>query len=301
MSAHPAGVTGSFTAGAKHNGQGDVMAAFSSRGPGGFGIKPDITAPGVQILAGNTPTPDAVERARRASTSRPSPERRCRPRTSPGSAALLKALHPDWTPGQIKSAMMTTAKKSVVKEDTVTPADPFDYGSGRVDLTKAGTPGLTFDESAARMFALGNDSANAVNLNLPSINIPLLPGRVTTQRTAKNVTSQTQTYKVTTSAPAGSKITVSPDSFTLIPGDSVRLTITVSSDAPTGQYFGQIKLDPSRNSLPDLFLPVAFVPQQGSVSLAQSCAPRQAWRCTARPPARSPRRTTRSVTPKLTS
>ena len=249
------------------------MAAFSSRGPGGFGIKPDITAPGVQILAGNTPTPDAVESGPPgeyfqaiAGTSMSAPH-------IAGSAALLKALHPDWTPGQIKSAMMTTAKKSVVKEDTVTPADPFDYGSGRVDLTKAGTPGLTFDESAARMFALGNDSFNAVNLNLPSINIPLLPGRVTTQRTAKNVTSQTQTYKVTTSAPAGSKITVSPNSFTLIPGDSVRLTITVSSDAPTGQYFGQIKLDPSRNSLPDLFLPVAFVPQQGNVSLAQSCDP----------------------------
>jgi subtilisin family serine protease len=271
MSAHPAGVNGSFTAGQKHNGQGDVMAAFSSRGPGGFGIKPDITAPGVQILAGNTPTPDAIESGPPgqyfqaiAGTSMSAPH-------IAGSAALLKALHPTWTPGQIKSALMTTAKKSVVKEDTVTPADPFDYGSGRVDLTKAGTPGLTFDESAARMFALGNDPMNAVHLNLPSINIPLLPGRVTTTRLAKNVTTQNQSYKVTASAPAGSKITVSPSSFNLAPGDSMRLTITVSSNAPTGQYFGQIKLDPSRNSLPDLFLPVAFVPQQGSVSLTQSC------------------------------
>ena len=57
MAAHP-GVTASFTAGTKKNGQGDVMAAFSSRGPAGNFIKPDITAPGVQILAGHTPTPE---------------------------------------------------------------------------------------------------------------------------------------------------------------------------------------------------------------------------------------------------
>ena len=116
--------------------------------------------------------------------------------------------------------MMTTAKTSVVKEDTVTPADPFDYGSGRVDLTKAGNPGLTFDETAERMFALGNDPVAAVHLNLPSINAPTLPGELTTYRTASNVSSQAQTYKVTTTAPAGSKITVTPASFTLNPGKS---------------------------------------------------------------------------------
>ncbi|MBB5869840.1 subtilisin family serine protease [Allocatelliglobosispora scoriae] len=275
--AHPS-FTASFTAGVKHNGQADVMASFSSRGPGGFGIKPDITGPGVQILAGLTPTPED-------NTSGPSGEyfqaiagtSMSAPHIT-GSAALLKALHPTWTPGQIKSALMTTAKQSVVKEDTVTPADPFDYGSGRVDLTVADDPGLTFDESAARMFALGNDPLNAVNLNLPSVNIPVLPGRVATVRTAKNVTTKSQTYKVTTTAPANSKITVSPTSFTLAPGASVALKITVSSTATTGQYFGEIKLTPSRAGLPKLHLPVAFVPKQGSVSLAQDCAPASvAW------------------------
>jgi len=57
VTAHP-GAQASFTQGAKANGTGDVMTAFSSRGPGGDFLKPDVTAPGLQILAGNTPTPD---------------------------------------------------------------------------------------------------------------------------------------------------------------------------------------------------------------------------------------------------
>ena len=266
-------VTATFTSVQKRNGQGDVIAAFSSRGPGGLGIKPDITAPGVQILAGHTPTPDAIEGGPKgeyfqaiAGTSMSSPH-------IAGAALLLKALHPDWTPGQIKSAMMTTAKTDVVKEDLATPADPFDYGSGRVDLTQAGNPGLTFDETAERMVLLGNDSVNAVHLNLPSINAPVMPGKLTTVRTAKNVTGKTQRYKVSTTAPAKSKITVTPSSFTLPPGKSVDLKITISSTAPSQQLFGEIRLTPQGKGLPELHLPVAFVPQQGDVKLTTSCEP----------------------------
>ena len=108
----------------------------------------------MQILAANTPVPDEVPGGAPgqyfqaiAGTSMSSPH-------IAGSAILLKALHPNWTPGQIKSAIMTTAKTTVVKEDQTTPADPFDDGAGRVDLNRAGDPGLTFDESAARYAAL---------------------------------------------------------------------------------------------------------------------------------------------------
>jgi len=274
MNGH-SGVTGSFPAGAPKSGQGDVMAAFSSRGPGGFGIKPDITAPGVQILAGASPTPGSPADGGGpegeyfqaiAGTSMSSPH-------IAGSAALLKALHPTWTPGQIKSAMMTTAKTDVVKEDLTTPADPFDYGSGRVNLRNADDPGLTFDASAGDMLALGDDDVNAVHLNLPSINAPVLPGRVTTVRTAKNVSGRTQTYDVKVTSPAQSKIEVFPKKFTVAPGATVDLSIVITATGPATQRFGSIKLVPRRTGMPTLHLPVAFVPKQGGVSLSSICDP----------------------------
>jgi len=273
MQANPQ-ATAEFTAGQAGDGQGDVMAAFSSRGPGGHVLKPDITAPGVQILAGHTPVPEASTGGPPgeyfqaiAGTSMSAPH-------IAGSALLLKALHPNWTPGQIKSAMMTTAiTDGVVKEDTTTPATPLDYGAGRVDLTVADTPGLTFDESAARMAALGNDPVNAVHLNVPSVNAPVMPGRLTTVRKATNVTGKAQVYRVTTSAPAGSSIDVTPRIFGLAPGKSIDLRITITSKAPTAQYFGEIRLDPQRPGLPTLHLPVAFVPRQGAVNVTSECAP----------------------------
>jgi len=270
--AHP-GLTAKFTAGVKAQGAGDVMAAFSSRGPGDQFIKPDITAPGVQILAGNTPTPDELASGPAgqyfqaiAGTSMAAPH-------IAGSAILQRALHPDWTPGQIKSALMTTATTSVVKENGTTPADPFDFGAGRVQVNKAANPGLTFDETADRMFALGKDPVNGVQLNTPAVDAPVMPGAITATRTAKNVSGKTQVYRTETTSPAGSSITVSPALFTVKAGATVQLKITIKSNAPTGQYFGQVRLVPVGSSLPTLHLPVAFIPKQGGITLTQSCTP----------------------------
>ena len=272
LAAHP-GTTASFPQGSTSTWQGDRVTFFSSRGPGGGWIKPDITAPGLQILAGNTPTPDDVASGPPgnyfqaiAGTSMSSPH-------IAGSAALVAALHPSWTPGQIKSALMTTAKTAgVTKEDGVTPADPFDVGGGRVDLTKAGNPGLTFDETAADYAALGTDALNAIHLNTPSVNAPTMPGAIVTERTAMNVTGSVLTYHVTTQSPAGTSISVSPSTFTLPPGNQITLEIVISAPSvPQGQYFGRIDLN---NAGPrDLHLPVAFFTQQGAVTLSQTCDP----------------------------
>jgi hypothetical protein len=272
MASHT-GETASFVAGTPGDGVGDAMAAFSSRGPAGNFIKPDISAPGVQILAGHTPfredvvggPPGEMFQAI-AGTSMSGPH-------IAGSAILLRALHPDWTPGQVRSAMMTTAVTDLVKEDLTTPADPFDMGAGRVDLTVAGDAGLTFDETATNMAMLANDPVNAVHLNIPSINAPVMPGRIETVRTASSTLGQQRQYRVETTAPDGSTISVWPKRFNLKPGQPVDLHITIESDAPTGQYFGEIRLVPKNAALPALHLPVAFVPTQGDVTLMSTCDP----------------------------
>lgn len=272
LTANP-GAIGQFTAGVAAEGQGDVMAAFSSRGPAGL-VQPDVTAPGVSILAGHTPTPETNAGGPPgqyfqaiAGTSMSSPH-------VAGAALLLRAYNPEWTPGQIKSALMTTATTAVVKEDLVTPADPFDLGAGRIDLTVAAIPGLTFDETAEDMAALGGDPLNAVHLNVASVNAPQLPGRVSTQRRAANVSGVRMRYDVSVTSPADTTISVFPSTFALDPGDSVDLSITIETIAPKGvQQFGEIRLTPRRAGFPALHLPVAFVPQQGDVTLTSSCVP----------------------------
>jgi hypothetical protein len=268
MATHP-GATASWPAGVKADGQGDVMAAFSSRGPGGEFLKPDITAPGVQVLAGNTPTPDEIaggppgqDFQAIAGTSMAAPH-------IAGSAILLKALHPDWGPGAIKSALMTTAETDVVKEDLTTPADPFDDGAGRVDLTKAGRAGLVFEDSATQMAALGSDPLLASSVNIPSVNLPTMPGTITVQRTARNVSGAPYQFETHTTAPDGANISVSPDNGTIPTGGSRTFRITVTSTG-TGQQFGEVRvLSPDA---PALHLPVAWFNRQGDVSLAQSCS-----------------------------
>ncbi len=264
-------VEATFTDGTARAGQGDVIAGFSSRGPGGFGIKPDVTAPGVQILAGHTPTPDDIAGGPAgeyyqaiAGTSMSSPH-------VAGSAILLHDLHPDWTPGQVKSALMTTATTDVVKEDLETPADPFDMGSGRIIVSSAAAPGLTIADDAAHFFEVADSPTDAIHANIPSINAPVMPGRVSTTRVVENVGSGSAVYDVTTSAPPGTAITVVPDRFTIEEGATRTLTITITADDAEGQQFGSISLTaPGRAPM---HLPVAFVPTQGGVSLASDCSP----------------------------
>src|SRR5699024_5741329 len=137
--------------------------------------------------------------------------------------------------GQIKSALMTTALTEVVKEDLTTPADPFDMGAGRITMGAAASAPLTLDETARNFLLKSNDPLQAVDLNIPSINATVMPGRLQTTRTFTNTTRQRQMYSITTDAPQGSKITVRPKQLNLARGQSKTVTITIRSNAPIGE------------------------------------------------------------------
>jgi subtilisin family serine protease len=266
------GVTGSFGSGQPTAVRPDVLAAFSSRGPGGDFIKPDVVAPGIQVLAGHTPKPaDIVEGPPGelfqaiAGTSMASPH-------AAGLAALIKASHPDWTPGQIKSALVTSAITDVVTEDGSTPATPFDAGAGRIQADRAVAIPLTFDVPASEYIAKIGDPLARLDLNTPSIDVSVMPGIVTTRRVAANVSGAQQTFHVQTTAPTGGAITVSPSDFTLSAGGTQTLHITIDGSAlADGQYFGSILLKDGDKGTTNVRLPVAFHKQQGAVTLANGC------------------------------
>jgi subtilisin family serine protease len=266
--------------------QADVMASFSSRGPLGDWIKPDITAPGVQVLAGTTPQPDQTTADNGpvgnyymaiAGTSMSSPH-------AAGVSALVKAAHPGWTPEQVKSALMTSSIQDVVKEDGTTPATPFDMGAGSIRADRAINPTLVFDETYNDFVAAGSNPLHRIDLNIPSIDATTMTGQVTTQRTALNVSGQDQSLAVSVQSPAGAQIIVSNNApgpkgpgvssknLGVSAGGSLTFWVTIS--APTianGQYFGRITLTPKHGNA--VTIPVAFVKKQGSVTLSHSCTP----------------------------
>nr|CAD1826634.1 unnamed protein product [Ananas comosus var. bracteatus] len=219
------------------------MAAFSSQGPNTITpevLKPDITAPGVSILAAYTgasgPTGLAFDDRRVLFNSESGTSMSC-PHVS-GIAGLLKALHPEWSPSAIKSAIMTTSRiqdnlKEPMKNSSFLKATPFSYGSGHVQPNRAMDPGLVYDLSANDylnfLCSLGYNStqiatfsvepytcpskpAKLEDLNYPSISIPNLAGEITITRTVRNVGTP-GTYSVRVEEPRGVSVLVEPTSL----------------------------------------------------------------------------------------
>ena len=231
LAQHPA-ATATFQAGKAKGAKGDVMADFSSRGGPRqlLGVsKPDVTAPGVQILAGTTPDTatitDADDQLFQAiqGTSMSSPH-------VAGAAALVRAIHPSFTPGQIQSTLMTLASPKVFDDDGTTPFDPFDAGSGRVSLKQIASVPITFEAGWIDFAFAPFSGIDLSHLNTPSLYLPNVASTAVVQRTARNVRAKPTTLKLKVEAPADLVVTV-PASITMPAGGDATFTVAVDASA----------------------------------------------------------------------
>ena len=241
--------------------QPDVLAASSSRGPAGVFdlLKPDVTAPGVRVLAavaGTTITgfEDAV--ALYNGTSMASPHQA-------GSAGLVRQVRPGWTPPEIKSALAMTADRTVLLEDGVTPADPHAGGSGRIRVDRAVAAGLVLHETAAN-YAAANPATGGdpAALNQPNMIRRNCAPQCVFVRTFRNTLPVAQGYRAQVE---GLPARVTPANVKVPPGGTVSLRVVVDGSAlpADGSWnFGQLVLTPVggvRADPPALHLPIAVV------------------------------------------
>ncbi|MGH2768771.1 MAG: S8 family peptidase, partial [Actinomycetota bacterium] len=237
--------------------RGDVLADFSSRGPQTAVPdipKPDLSAPGISIIGANAPTliegpaPEVPGQlfALASGTSMSSPH-------AAGAAALLTQLHPSWSPAALKSALMTSANPRMFKEDGVTPADPFDMGSGRIDPNRAADPGLMLEaglndylqylEGIDPILIPGDlEPLRPVDLNLPAISFSGLAGSDFTRRTFVSVEPTMSIWHVGVEGLDGIKTAISPQIFVARPGQSqtIDFSFTVDGAAYYAYTFGAI-------------------------------------------------------------
>lgn len=237
-SGHTATITGAVKDVSDAN--ADILAGFSSRGPntGVDIVIPSIAAPGVDIIAADG-IGGETSWGFISGTSMASPH-------IAGSAALLMALNPDWTPAEVQSAMQLTASQTALKEDGVTPGTPFDRGSGRIDLVAAANAGLIMNETADDYLAADPGAGGDVGaINLPSM------------ANSSCILSCSWTRTVTATANAtwtasgvghdGLVVSVSPENFTLVAGESQDIVISADVTGVTSEdhVFGYVALQPS--------------------------------------------------------
>ena len=253
-----------------------TVAGFSGRGPNPTSpaiLKPDIVAPGVLVLSADIRNEMLPGFAINQGTSMSTP-------VVAGIVILLKALHPDWSPAAIKSAIMTTAWKTDPYGEPIFSevmprklADPFDYGAGLVNPEKAKDPGLVYDmnlddyihyfcasgyNDTSITLLTGKDTKcpspipSILDVNYPAITIPDLKDEVTVSRTVTNVGPVDSVYRAVIEPPQGVKIAVEPEtlvfnSSTKMLGFKVKVTTSYKSNMAV-YFFGSFTwTDGTRN------------------------------------------------------
>ncbi len=232
------------------------MAGFSSWGPalagGGDLLKPDVTAPGVDVIAAVSKGNGGNDFNALSGTSMSTPH-------VSGIAALIMQAHPSWSPTWVKSALMTTAtnldKTGQPIQRAGKDATPIDFGNGHIVPGEAFDPGLVYDAGLSDWIRYGCsinqfqaitapgtcESAGAMDpsdLNYPSISVADLAGSQTITRSVTNTsTDQASQYKPTVVAPPGFTATVSPSKMTVPPQQSRSFKVTLTRvSAPFDQW-----------------------------------------------------------------
>ncbi|XVF83793.1 hypothetical protein PTKIN_Ptkin16aG0520900 [Pterospermum kingtungense] len=229
--------------------------------------EPDLTAPGVDILAAWS---EAHTLTREEGDTRVVPyniisgtSMACPHAT--GAAAYVKSFHPTWSPAAIKSALMTTAFPMSTKNNL---EGEFAYGAGHINPAKAAQPGLMYDagEIDYVKFLRGqgyspkqlqlitgyNNCSEETNgtvwdLNYPSFALSTTPGKSITRvfhRTVTNVGSAVSTYKAVVKVPEGLIIQVQPSvlSFNSL-GQEQSFVVTVAADVGNSMLSGSLTWD----------------------------------------------------------
>jgi subtilisin family serine protease len=250
--------------------RGDVLAGFSLRGPDVLTsiTKPDLTAPGVNIYA-------ALDSAENnygylSGTSMASPH-------VAGSAALVRAVHPGWSPSEVKSALMLTASNGGAGENGTTPWTPDEVGSGRVDLAKAALAGFVLDETQAHYRAAdpatGGDPRTLNLASLRNVGGCDAPVPCSWTRTLRDALPVPSSWSVSVDAPAGLDVVVDPPTFAFEGsgagadtvfrnGFDVRAAQTIDVTATTdpslaGPQFAEVVFHEANGLAPDAHIPIA--------------------------------------------
>ncbi len=254
----------------------DILADFSARGPTPgedccyrpdwqlhvsylFDVlKPDVLAPGIDILAAvatDAAMPSASpEFGVYGGTSMASPH-------AAGAAALMRAVHPDWTPAEIQSALTLTAVRDQVRlQNSGAGADPLAAGAGRLDLGRAAASGIVLAVTDRAY-----DEANPVrggdprDLNLATLTDNRCAGSCSWQRVLSTRLASPTSWRAATSVQGALQLEVQPKVFSLSAGRVVTLTIRAdTARVPSGEWaFGQVLLTAEDPTLPTLSMPVA--------------------------------------------
>lgn len=240
---------------------GDLLNSSSGRGPvqpsGGW-LKPDLTAPGTNILAA-AGTGQGL--ASLSGTSMATPH-------VAGAAALLRALRPDWGPDALESALTTTGLGTVRASDASRPANRNEAGGGRAWLPGATRARLMFPISQAE-FVAGDPQLSGVDaaarINRPSIAHPDCQSPCAFVR--RVVALEAGNWRVEARLPSAARVSVDPPTFALGIGASreLRLNFDLADARLAGQWVhGEIALVET-GSGQEQRMPVALRAPRGAI------------------------------------